>query len=72
MESLLRLLVFDKAMALYSFSMEKSQSSAVGVRRELLEIPDGYEEHACNRCLAMFEEGEQYSLDTDEQRRQLL
>lgn len=65
---LLRSLVFDKAMALYSFSMEKSQSSAVGVRRELLEILDGYEEYACNRCLAMFEEGEQYSLDTDEQR----
>ena len=68
LQRLLRSLVFDKAMALYRFSMQKSQSSAVGGGRKLLEIPDGYEEHVCNGCLALFEKGDQYSLNTDEQR----
>ena len=68
LQRLLRSLVFDKAMALYRFSMQKSQSSAVGGGRKLLEIPDGYEEHVCNGCLALFEKGQPYSLDTDQQR----
>ena len=51
---LLRSLVFDKAMALYSFSMEKSQSSSVGGERELLKIPKGF----CGSCYGAGAEGE--------------
>ena len=66
-QSFLRALVLDKAVDLYRYSMQKSQSSA-NLGRELFEIPEDYKDYACNGCLALFEKGQPYSLDTDQQR----
>ena len=52
LKSVLRALVIDKAIALYQFSTQESQSSMVGNRRKLdMNIKEDYPKEACYACV---------------------